>query len=189
MTLKIITIGSTIDLLSLCGGKAIISQSEFNYQTAMDLRFALENETVADVGYQPPATVQKDETIQSTVARMRREKYGCILILEGEKFCGIFTERDFLNRVLGKENLNDRPISDVMTSKPTIAIEDIYIHEALNLLHKNGIRHLPLIDDQHRPVGTISVKRAVNFLADYHPTTVYNLPPEPETIPAARDGG
>lgn len=155
----------------------------------MDLRFALENETVDDVGFSPPATVQKDETVQSAIEFMRRNRYGCILVLDGEKFCGIFTERDFLCRVLGKENLNDCPISDVMSSKATVASEDILIHEALNLLHLNGIRHLPLLDDQHRPAGTISVKRAVHFLADYHPITVYNLPPEPATIPASRDGG
>ena len=84
------SLGVTPYSLFSLGSEGYNQLIRINYQSAMDLRFALENETVDDVGFSPPATVQKHETVQSAIEFMRRNRYGCILVLDGEKFCGIF---------------------------------------------------------------------------------------------------
>lgn len=155
----------------------------------MDLREALEKETVADVGFQEPVAVQEQQTVRAAVDRMREEKVGCLLVLNEERLTGIFTERDLLTRVLGKEGAFDVPIAEFMTAKPTVAHADEPIHRVLARMHAGGMRHVPVLDPEGRPVGTISVKSVVHFLADHHPKTVYNLPPDPNHFPSTREGG
>ena len=155
----------------------------------MDLREALENETVADIGYRDPVVVQEFEPLGAAIERMRKKKIGCLLVLKGGRLTGIFTERDLITRVLGKKDVWDVPIAEFMTAKPTVAHTDEPIHLVLARMLAHGIRHLPVLDAKERPVGTISVESAVHFLAEYHPTTIYNLPPDPGFFTSSREGG
>ena len=155
----------------------------------MDIRAALENETVEDIGYRKPDVVKEGEPVGAAIDRMRKRKVGSLLVVQGARLTGIFTERDLVTRVLGKEDVFDRPIEEFMTSAPTVAHTDEPIHSVLARMHAQGMRHLPVLDSKNRPVGTISVKSAVHFLADYHSSTVYNLPPNHENFTHNREGG
>jgi CBS domain-containing protein len=42
-----------------------------------------------------------------------------------------------------------------------------------------GFRHVPLVDDHGRPVGVVSVKDVVNYLADVFSQNVFTVPPNP----------
>jgi len=44
------------------------------------------------------------------------------------------------------------------------------------------------VDEAGRPVGVLSVKRIVHYLAEHFPATVYNLPPDPGVVPQEREG-
>ena len=155
----------------------------------MKLRPILKNETVADVGYFKPVKVQEGKNMRAAVKRMRKGKSGCLLILKGKKLTGIFTERDLLTRVLVTDEDHDRPISDFMTPDPTVARFDEPIYRVLARMYAGGMRHLPVLGKRGRPIGTISVGQVAYFLADLHPTMVYNLPPDPARYPSAREGG
>ncbi len=155
----------------------------------MNLRESLENETVANVGYRKPVKVQEGQSVRFAINRMRKEKFGCLLVLDGKRLTGIFTERDFMTRVLQKKGAFALPISEFMTPDPTIAHIDEPIYRVLARMHAGGMRHLPVLNTKGRPVGTISVGHVAHFLADLHPTTVYNLPPDPDQFPSTREGG
>jgi len=51
-----------------------------------------------------------------------------------------------------------------------------------------GFRHLPVVDDDGRPVGVLSIKDVVHYLVEYFPAKVYNLPPTPDLVQPAREG-
>ena len=76
-----------------------------------------------------------------------------------------------------------------VSSKPTTARVDEPIHRVLGRMFAGGMRHVPVLDTADRPVGTMSIKRAVHFLADHYPKAVLNIAPDPEKFPAAREGG
>ncbi|MDA0349507.1 MAG: CBS domain-containing protein [Verrucomicrobia bacterium] len=155
----------------------------------MELRKALEQETVANVGHRKPVAVQETSSVREAVNRMRQETTGCLLVVNGVKLSGIFTERDLLTKVIGKEGAFDLPITEFMTPNPTVANADEPIHKVLTRMQNCGIRHLPIINAGGLPVGMISVRTVVHFLADYHPTAVYNLPPAPHHFPSSQGGG
>jgi CBS domain-containing protein len=155
----------------------------------MDLRNALENETVSQVGYSKPITMQSIDTVRAAVEKMGQENTGCLLILDGIKLVGIFTERDFVIRVLGKNGAFEEPIKNYMTPDPTKAGTEEPIHRVLSRFLQCDVRNLPVVNNDDIPVGTLAVRRVVNFLSEYHPSAVYNLPPDADQIHSSREGG
>lgn len=154
----------------------------------MDLREPLQSETVADVGYRELVSVGADATAAEAVALMRAEECGCLVVVEAGRMQGIFTERDLLLRVLRPKLGLDTPVTEVMSREVAVAQVDEPIHEVLARMYAGKLRHLPVLDGGE-PVGTISIKRAIHFLADQLPQAILNLPPEPELFPATREGG
>jgi len=55
-------------------------------------------------------------------------------------------------------------------------------------MEEGGYRHLPVVDVTGKPLGVLSVKRIVHYLAEHFPATVYNLPPDPSSVPQSAEG-
>jgi CBS domain-containing protein len=65
-----------------------------------------------------------------------------------------------------------------MTPDPdTLSVHATVAH-VLNRMSVGGFRHVPVVDDEHRPYGVISVSDVVTFLVDAFPREVLNLPTE-----------
>lgn len=81
---------------------------------------------------------------------------GSILILDGERLVGIFTERDLLVRVVaaGLDPHNTK-LSVVMTADPVVIESGQPLFDAIRLMDENGFRHLPVIDGD-QIVGVIA---------------------------------
>ena len=62
------------------------------------------------------------------------------------------------------------------------------IGAVIRTMFEGHYRHLPVVDQAGKPVGTVSVKRIVEYLVDHFPETVYNLPPQPRQVQGAREG-
>lgn len=153
----------------------------------MDLREPL-RETVAEVGYRPLVSVGPTATVREAVRVMREREVGCVLMVEGERLRGIFTERDLVARVLAETRALDTPLADVVTREPVTVSEDEPIGRALARMCNGHCRHLPVLDRIGRPVGSLSVKRAIHFLGECMPEAVYNLPLDPNRFPSTVEG-
>jgi CBS domain-containing protein len=62
---------------------------------------------------------------------------------------------------------------------------------ALNRMHVGGYRHVPIVDKDGLPRGMVSVKDIVDFIVEFFPAEVLNLPPDPshETSVSGDDDG
>ena len=110
---------------------------------------------------QEPVTASADMTVSEAARLMKTHNIGALMVVEGEKLVGVFTERDGLFRVLaGGMSGESTPLSAVMTANPqTIKPEDGFTH-ALQMMHDGRYRHLPVVDDG-RVVGIVSVRDAL----------------------------
>jgi CBS domain-containing protein len=153
----------------------------------MDLREELQNE-VSSVGYRDLVSVGLDASVGDALAVMREREVGCLCVLDGERLAGIFTERDLTLRVLARGVSMKAAIAEHMSADPVTVRADEPVHVVFARMHKGGFRHIPVVDDTGRPVGTVSVKRAVHFLADNLPQSILNLPPTPNVYPATPEG-
>ncbi len=101
-------------------------------------------------------SVTPDTTVTECVRRMNELKIGAMLVMEGERLAGIFTERDAMTRVLGGGLDPTRtPVAEVMSSDPVCVSPSTTLAEARALVTTKRIRHLPVVDDG-KVVGMVS---------------------------------
>jgi len=130
-----------------------------------------------------------EATIRETIALMQAQGEGCVLICDPQgQLRGIFTERDLLRRVIGRDLDLDSPITEAMSTTLATVKPTDPITRALKLLHDRGLRHLPVVDENGQAVGIVSVRRVLEYLVDHFPQEVYNSPPDPSTIVESREG-
>jgi CBS domain-containing protein len=126
---------------------------------------ALLEETVAALPPAHPVTVRPTATVRQAVQILVENNVGAVLVVgDGQKLLGIFSERDVLNRVAGLcEQYEELPVSHFMTPDPeTISAEDTLAF-ALHKMDGGGYRHLPVLAEG-RPVGIISVRDILRFI-------------------------
>ncbi len=155
----------------------------------MQLTNSLERDFVRHLAPKAPLVTSPTTTVRETIRLLQENQAGCVIICDSQnKAIGIFTERDVLRRVIGEHVDLDSPITDVMTTDLASVRESDKIAYAIQLLHKRGLRHLPVLDDQGGPIGLITVRRVMEYLVEHFPQTIYNLPPDPSPIIEAREG-
>jgi CBS domain-containing protein len=139
-------------------------------------------------------TLSPNATVTEAIRAMQRDHRGCVLVTDDgtskSKLTGIFTERDVLFRIVDRgRNPAALPIGEVMTPDPETLSVRSSVAYVLNKMSVGGFRHVPVVDDEHRPACVISVRDVVTFLVDAFPREVQNLPSEPEVAPPrAREG-
>ncbi len=154
----------------------------------MELARNLRVDSVSRLEPTAPHRVEASQLVQDAVDLMREEHVGCLLVCQQGKLIGVFTERDLMCRVLGVGKPLSIPIGEVMTGDPVTVSAKDPIRVAIRKMQHGGYRHLPVVDENSRPTGVLSVKRVVHYLAEHYPAAIYNLPPEPGAIPNEREG-
>ncbi len=149
------------------------------------------HEPISTLPYVPPLNVTPQTSVAEAVRLMQEQGVGCVLVQEADRLVGIFTERDLLNKVLDSgQELAQVRVESVMTADPDALPTDAPIAFALNRMGEGGFRRLPLVDEAHQPVGMLSVKHIISYLAEFFPEAVLNLPPQAELLhPGEIDGG
>jgi CBS domain-containing protein len=103
-----------------------------------------------------------DTPVSVAAALMQEGKVGAVLVVEGERLAGIFTERDAVYRVMAAgRDPRTTLLHEVMTPDPlTVAPEESFGY-ALLLMHEKGFRHAPVVVDG-RPIGVVSARHALD---------------------------
>jgi CBS domain-containing protein len=154
----------------------------------MELARNLKIDSVSRLQPVRPLRIDRTATVAAAVAMMRENHAGCVLVCDAKAVVGIFTERDLLRRVVAAGKTWETPVADVMTPDPTCVQAKDPVRLAVRRMEQGGYRHLPVLDETGRPVGVLSSTRVVHYLAEHFPTTVYNLPPDPQAVPDQPEG-
>ena len=93
-------------------------------------------------------SVSPTNLVTDAIECMKREGSDCVVVLDGRQLVGIFTERDFLNRVTAQQgNPATIRMSSVMTKSPQTLGSHDSIAYAINLMAVRGFRNVPIVDD------------------------------------------
>lgn len=109
-------------------------------------------------------SVAPQTSVYEALQLMAEKDIGALLVLDGEKVAGIFSERDYARKVIlrGKSSI-DTPVREIMTD------EVIYIHpgqtieECMEIMTEKRVRHLPVFEDGEL-VGIVSIGDVVKAI-------------------------
>ena len=85
--------------------------------------------------------------VGEAVAIMAQHRIGSVLVMEGARLVGIFTERDTVRALSETVDAPGQPVSDWMTRDPRTVTPETPIAEALQAMLAGGFRHLPVLLD------------------------------------------
>jgi CBS domain-containing protein len=113
-----------------------------------------------------PATLSPQATVADAVELMHQRSVDCVLVVDqAQRLVGIFTERDFLERVAaaGRVVASTR-LHEVMTADPeTLRPEDCVTY-AINRMGIGGYRNVPIVSAAGRVIATLSVRDVIALL-------------------------
>jgi CBS domain-containing protein len=106
----------------------------------------------------PLTTVAPGDSVQVAMELMRDRDIGAVMIVDGNKLKGIFSERDCLHKIasLGR-NPREVAVSEVMTTKVRYVTLETGISEGLALMTERFMRHLPVLDEHQHILGIVSI--------------------------------
>lgn len=92
-------------------------------------------------------SVSRDATVYDALALMSEKNVGALPVLDGQKLCGIFSERDYARKVVLRGKVSKEvTVGDVMTSPVVSVAPSARIEECMFLMTDRRVRHLPVLD-------------------------------------------
>src|SRR5437764_4698130 len=97
------------------------------------------------------------DTVGEAVAVMAQNRIGSVLVMEGDRLLGIFTERDTVRALSQAHDAARHEIVSWMTHEPKTIAPETDTEDALRTMLDHGFRHLPLVE-QGKVVGRASTR-------------------------------
>jgi CBS domain-containing protein len=115
------------------------------------------------LGIAEPATIAPSVSAADAIQRMHAEGLDALLVCEGDRLVGIFTDRDAVLKAAGKQ-LRSFDVRDFMTPDPVVLRHDETLAVAINKMAVGGFRHIPIVDGD-RPVGVVAAADVFRHLS------------------------
>jgi signal-transduction protein with cAMP-binding, CBS, and nucleotidyltransferase domain len=121
------------------------------------------------------SSIQSGSTAYEALELMAEKNIGALLVMEGDRLVGVFSERDYARKVIlkGKSSKNT-VVRDLMTSNPVTVSPDRTIAECMLLMTNNHIRHLPVLDG-NLLLGVVSIGDIVHTIITSQESTIQEL--------------
>ena len=119
---------------------------------------------VSDLMAADVLAVAIDTELTAAVRSMEERRVGAVLVRDGERLVGVFTERDVL-RAVAQGLTPEATVGDWMTRGPeTIEPDETAEHAAVLMIH-GGFRHLPVVE-AGKVVGILSIRDLMRAVLD-----------------------
>ncbi len=132
--------------------------------------------------------VKHTASLGEVVQLMKAKETDAVLVYEGERLAGIFTERDFLVKVSGEAVDGGEPVARFMSAVGCTLAPGATLGDAVRAMNEAGCRTIPILEDGS-VVGAVSVLDVMTYLAESYPKETMNLPPVPAQVMDTPEGG
>jgi len=112
-------------------------------------------------------TVPPDAPVSNLLEVLAERNVGAAVVCEGDRLAGIVSERDVVRHLHHRgASLLDAPVSEIMTTVvATCRLEDD-VQTLSRTMTERRIRHIPVVDDQERLTGIVSIGDVVKTRID-----------------------
>lgn len=120
-------------------------------------------------------SVSPDTTIAEAIRKMNDNRIGAMVVMEGDRLVGIFTERDVLTKVAGREfDPKATPVSQAMTQDVVAVKGTTTVEDAMRIVTERRFRHLPVMDEG-RLIGLVSSGDLTRWVVRDQEDTIHDL--------------
>lgn len=121
-------------------------------------------------------TATPEMTVYECIASMVKHNVGSILIMDGKHVAGIFTERDYLRRIVLKgRSSKTTKVEEVMTTDILSVEPKQTVDRCLSIMTQQKCRHLPVLDTEGELTGIVSIGDCVKELSQVAQAQVEDL--------------
>ena len=115
--------------------------------------------TIREIGWTHAVPrLEVGDRVSRAFDQLSREAHDCVLVMKGGALAGIFTSRDFLNRVAAiRADPEALVLGDVMTPMPRTLRPRDPVAFAINWMAVEGFRNVPIVDDDGEVLGVLTV--------------------------------
>jgi CBS domain-containing protein len=122
-----------------------------------------------------PALVEHTAAVLAAAEVMSHRHVGAVVVTNGDKVVGIFTERDLLNRVVARSlDPAKTRVDSVMTTPVHCCTPDTTRVECTAVMRSRNIRHLPVVE-HGRMVGMVSIRDILEDVTAEQEQTIQSL--------------
>lgn len=120
--------------------------------------------------------VEPEMSVLDATRLMNEYKIGALVVCEGERLIGMFTERDVLRRVVAEQRApREVRVREVMTVEVACCRINTTLDEARGVMKNRRIRHLPVLDEEGRLLGLVSIGDLNAWQSGDQETTIHML--------------
>ena len=119
--------------------------------------------------------IAPEDPVLEAIQLMADHHVGALLVMKGDELVGILSERDYARKViLQGRSSKDTRVADIMTA-PVISVTPAHtVHQCMEMVTANRIRHLPVVDSG-RVVGIVTIGDLVRKIVATHEETIHHL--------------
>lgn len=106
----------------------------------------------------PIVSISPEQTVLRALEIMAQHDVGALLVLDGDRLAGVFSERDYARKVIlqGKASKQTK-VSEVMTDRVICVAPETRIEECMAIMTDKHVRHLPILDSDEKVIGIVSI--------------------------------
>ncbi len=119
--------------------------------------------------------VDENETVLDAISLMADVNIGAVLVKRGDSIAGIFTERDYLQKIaLASRSSRETRVKNVMSSPVISAKPDDTVSDCMEVMTNCRCRHLPIVDGD-KLLGIVSIGDLVKSLVEEKQSEIDHL--------------
>ncbi len=105
-----------------------------------------------------PLTVKPTDSVLVGLEAMAKADIGALLVMDGDRLVGLFSERDYARKIVlhGKVS-RDTSIQEIMKENVCYVEPHQTVDEAMALMTEKRVRYLPVLNEQKKVLGIISI--------------------------------
>ena len=114
-------------------------------------------------------TVNENDQLLEAIKKLAKYNIGAIPVINSsKKLSGIISERDIVKELAKNENMDCSIlfVRQLMTKKVICCESDVLSDKLMELMTKNKVRHIPIVDNSNHPIGIVSIGDVVNRLIE-----------------------
>ena len=114
-------------------------------------------------------TVNENDQLLEAIKKLAKYNIGAIPVINSnKKLTGIISERDIVKELAKNENTDYSIlfVHQLMTKKVICCESDVLSDKLMELMTKNKVRHIPIVDNSNHPNGIVSIGDVVNRLIE-----------------------